>query len=111
MLNTEELIRETQRIFQEKFHQNAEKIVLSPGRINLIGEHIDYNDGYVLPAAIDKYICFTARTNDLNSIRVFAADINEFREFDLNAPIHKSENLWENYFLGVIDQALQLKMN
>lgn len=109
MLNTEELIRETQRIFQEKFHQNADKIVLSPGRINLIGEHIDYNDGYVLPAAIDKYICFAACSNDLNSIRVFAADIDEFREFDVNAPIQKSENLWENYFLGVIDQALQTK--
>ena len=109
MINTEALIRETQRIFQEKYHQSEEKIVLSPGRINLIGEHIDYNDGYVLPAAIDKYICFSARPNYLNSIRVYASDIDEFREFDLNSPIQKSENLWENYFLGVIDQALQTK--
>ena len=50
------LIKNTSRFFQETFGTTAEKTVLSPGRINIIGEHIDYNDGYVLPAAIDKII-------------------------------------------------------
>ena len=52
------LINKTAASFKEIFGNEPDKIVLSPGRINIIGEHIDYNDGYVLPAAIDKIICF-----------------------------------------------------
>ena len=52
------LIHKTTDFFQQTFGSEPSKTVLSPGRINIIGEHIDYNDGYVLPAAIDKIICF-----------------------------------------------------
>lgn len=57
------LIKKTTHFFQETFGTTPEKIVLSPGRINIIGEHIDYNDGYVLPAAIDRIICFAFEKN------------------------------------------------
>ena len=50
------LIKKTVAVFKKTFGTEPQKIVLSPGRINIIGEHIDYNDGYVLPAAIDKII-------------------------------------------------------
>ena len=62
------LIIKTTAFFTETFGIAPEKIVLSPGRINIIGEHIDYNDGFVLPAAIDKIICFAfARNNSKRS--------------------------------------------
>jgi galactokinase len=57
----EVLIQDTTNFFKEKFGNAPDKIVLSPGRINIIGEHIDYNDGYVLPAAIDKIICLLSK--------------------------------------------------
>ena len=53
-MNTQELVALCNQQFNEKFGENPEKIVLSPGRINIIGEHIDYNHGFVLPAAIDN---------------------------------------------------------
>ena len=50
------LIQHTTEHFEKLFHNQPEYIFLSPGRINIIGEHVDYNDGYVLPAAINKYV-------------------------------------------------------
>ncbi len=57
------LINKTIAFFEKSFGSKPQKTVLSPGRINIIGEHIDYNDGYVLPAAIDKIICFAFEKN------------------------------------------------
>jgi galactokinase len=57
------LIRDTTLHFESVFQKKPEFIFLSPGRINIIGEHIDYNDGFVLPAAINKYICFAISKN------------------------------------------------
>lgn len=57
-MNTQELVALCNQQFNEKFGENPQKIVLSPGRINIIGEHIDYNHGFVLPAAIDKIHLF-----------------------------------------------------
>ena len=53
----EKLINHTKEAFQSKFNSEPDDFFLAPGRINIIGEHIDYNDGFVLPAAIDKIIC------------------------------------------------------
>lgn len=106
IMNKQELLQYTETEFQKQFSTQPEQCVFSPGRINLIGEHIDYNDGYVLPAAIDKYICFAVKPNDLQKLRVYAVDLDENFEFDLSEKIQKSEVLWENYFLGVLDRAL-----
>ena len=90
----------------EKFRQlhNSEPlIVCSPGRINLIGEHTDYNLGHVLPAAIDKYIYLAVSKRSDNAINICAADYND--EFsttlDSKEPAWK---LWPNYVLGVINE-------
>ncbi|MGQ7946112.1 galactokinase [Flavobacterium sp. WC2509] len=98
------LIKETTSFFQEKFGTAPEKIVLSPGRINIIGEHIDYNDGYVLPAAIDKIICFAFAKNNSKQSKIFAIDLNEEFEVDLTSEITLSKVVWTNYILGVIKQ-------
>jgi len=82
----------------------AEVSVASPGRINLIGEHTDYNQGFVMPSAIDKKIHFKFRKNDSeNSARIYSETFETYVEFDLNK-ISKSNNSWENYLLGVIDE-------
>ncbi len=78
-------------------------IVRSPGRINLIGEHTDYNDGYVLPAAINRYINFVISKRDDSKCRLFAIDIQDGHEFEITRPV-KSAKRWPNYLMGVVDQ-------
>ena len=98
------LIIKTTAFFTETFGIAPEKIVLSPGRINIIGEHIDYNDGFVLPAAIDKIICFAFAKNNSKRSKIYAIDLNEEFEVDLTKPIALSDVVWTNYILGVIKQ-------
>ena len=78
-------------------------VVRSPGRVNLIGEHTDYNDGFVLPAAINKEIYFAVAPNGTNTFRAYAHDLQERAEFDLNQ-VRPSDASWANYLLGVIAQ-------
>jgi galactokinase len=98
------LINKTTAFFQETFGTTAEKIVLSPGRINIIGEHIDYNDGYVLPAAIDKIICFAFEKNNTNTARIVALDLGEEFEINITNEVRLSDTVWTNYIRGVIHQ-------
>lgn len=78
-------------------------IIDSPGRINIIGEHTDYNNGFVLPTAIDKKIQFKFRKNEsASNCTVFSANFNTSFSFDLKE-VKRSEHQWENYILGVID--------
>ncbi|CAI2766127.1 galactokinase [Flavobacterium collinsii] len=98
------LIQNTIAFFEKSFGSAPQKVVLSPGRINIIGEHIDYNDGYVLPAAIDKIICFAFEKNNSNSSKIIAIDLNEAFEIDLKAEIRLSDDVWTNYLRGVIKQ-------
>jgi galactokinase len=102
------LIQDTTAFFKEKFGNVPDKIVLSPGRINIIGEHIDYNDGYVLPAAIDKIICFAFEKNNSNTAKIQAIDLNESVVIDVTKEEIVSEIVWTNYLRGVLFQ-LKLK--
>lgn len=102
------LIKNTTDFFQKTFNSDADKVVLSPGRINIIGEHIDYNDGYVLPAAIDKIICFAFEKNNTNTANIQAIDLNESVEIDVTKEAILSEVVWTNYLRGVLFQ-LRLK--
>ena len=83
-------------------HSEADIIVKSPGRINLIGEHIDYNGGHVLPAAIDRKVTMWFRKKDTNLCRVNSEDEGAFT-FDIEQPLTISDTHWENYVLGVVD--------
>ncbi|NDV17515.1 galactokinase [Muricauda sp. TY007] len=81
--------------------------VISPGRINIIGEHTDYNDGYVLPGAIDKTITFKLGKNDTEKCcRIYSKGFGDILEFDLDS-ITKKPKGWENYVLGVLHEILQ----
>lgn len=98
------LIQNTTAFFEKSFESKPQKTVLSPGRINIIGEHIDYNDGYVLPAAIDKIICFAFEKSNSKKSKIIAIDLNEEFEIDLTQEISLSDVVWTNYIRGVIKQ-------
>jgi galactokinase len=85
-------------------------VVRAPGRINLIGEHTDYNDGYVMPAAIDKGIVCAITPNYSNICHLFAYDLDEEHEFSLEE-FEKSEKGWPNYIMGVVDQFQKRGLN
>ena len=88
--------------------QNKTISVQSPGRINIIGEHTDYNDGFVLPAAIDKKTVFQLRKNGTrDSVQVVASNLKEKFSFQLSA-FQALENGWQNYIMGVVHELQQL---
>ena len=98
------------RQVKEKFETlfgNDPLIIRSPGRINLIGEHTDYNDGFVLPAAIDKEIYFAFATNGLKECRILSYDYEEMNSFSL-CDFDPAPQGWINYIMGVVAQ-LQAK--
>jgi len=88
--------------FGELFHSQP-TLYHAPGRINLIGEHTDYNDGFVLPAAIDKAIYFAIGKNDKKKLRLYSIDYSESFEIALD-DLHKSDTHWANYLIGVTAQ-------
>ncbi len=83
---------------------NSKPLVFrAPGRINLIGEHTDYNEGFVFPAAIDKSIVLAIRLNNTQRARLYAYDLDESLDVDVK-DLKKNEKQWANYILGVIDE-------
>lgn len=78
--------------------------VRAPGRINLIGEHTDYNAGYVLPAAIDKAIWLSVSRRDDGRFAFFAADLDAFFLSENAETVFQQEHSWANYLLGVISE-------
>lgn len=79
-------------------------MVRAPGRINLIGEHVDYNDGFVMPAAIDKEIFFGISASDDDRTVLYSIKYDERFEVDLKDPKPVKEPRWANYLLGVLFQ-------
>lgn len=88
--------------FRTKFKASP-LVFRSPGRINLIGEHTDYNDGYVLPAAIDKEVVFAIRPNGTGNLRFHAYDLKDNFNTSLGE-LKNSPKGWPNYLMGVVDQ-------
>ncbi len=78
----------------------------SAGRINLIGEHTDYNGGFVFPGAIDKVIMTEIRQNDLDKVRVYSIDIDDYAEFRLNEEDAPQQS-WARYIFGVCREVIK----
>lgn len=103
---SENLVKEVEDSFSENFNREP-LLIFSPGRINLIGEHTDYNEGFVFPAAIDKGIVLAIQKSGANTSKVFAYNKDEAYEFDLEGIAPLKNGGWRNYILGVVAE-LQL---
>jgi galactokinase len=91
-------------LFLRKIGKRPGRVVVrSPGRVNLIGEHTDYNEGFVLPAAVDKAIVFAVSPRTDGMVRFVASDLNDEFSAALTA-IQRSLKGWPNYLLGVIEE-------
>lgn len=102
---SKQLIHTVSSAFQSIFGQAAHHIIQAPGRVNLIGEHTDYNDGFVLPCAIDYQTVVAASPRSDTVVRVIAVDYdNQVNEFDISQPLMFDKDImWVNYIRGVID--------
>lgn len=86
--------------FKEIFGREPEYFVHAPGRVNLIGEHTDYNEGFVLPIAMEKGVSFLVSPRDDREVRLYSVNFQELDQFSLD-DIHKGEVGWSNYVRGV----------
>jgi len=85
--------------FTKRFGQPPRWVIRAPGRVNLIGEHTDYNDGFVLPLAIDRAVWIALRPRDDRRVSVYSVDYNETREFSLD-DLRNEKAGWIEYLKG-----------
>ncbi|MEZ8100145.1 galactokinase [Vibrio bivalvicida] len=99
-----DLIQNVKTSFQQALGYAPSHIIQAPGRVNLIGEHTDYNDGFVLPCAIDYQTVVAAAKRDDNIVRVVSVDYgNDLDEFDISQEItFQQDKMWPNYIRGVV---------
>ena len=95
--------REEENIFEKKDLVN----ILSPGRINIIGEHTDYNSGLSINTAINKYIFITGYGNKTNSVEVFSKHLNDSKKFLLDDISFDKNTYWINYIKGVLKEYIK----
>ncbi len=91
-------------IYARAFSGQPNVFSWAPGRVNLIGEHTDYNDGFVLPMAVDKGVAILGAAREDRTVRLHSADYNQAVEFSLDQLVSDLKNPWVNYFKGVADQ-------
>ena len=93
--------------FNKHFSQPAECFYASPGRVNLIGEHTDYNGGFVFPGAVDKGMIAAIRPNGTQTVHAFSIDLNDEATFDLNDEQGPKAS-WARYIYGVCREMMEL---
>jgi galactokinase len=89
--------------FRQVFEREAAGVAEAPGRVNLIGEHVDYNDGLVLPFAIDRSVLVAWARRDDAQVRAYAVEYDEQVSFDLASIARDAAGSWANYIRGVAD--------
>ncbi|MCL5027076.1 MAG: galactokinase [Chloroflexi bacterium] len=87
--------------FARRFPGGPPRLFRAPGRVNLIGEHTDYNDGFVLPVAIDRQVMVAARRREDRRVRLYALSFDQETEFNLDAIAPDAAVPWSNYGRGV----------
>jgi galactokinase len=92
--------------FIKHFDGSTGSVYASPGRINLIGEHTDYNGGFVFPGAIDKGMIAELKTNGTNKIRAYSIDLKDYIEFGLNEE-DAPRTSWAKYIFGVCREIIK----
>ena len=87
--------------FQKIYHTAPTHVAIAPGRVNLIGEHTDYNDGFVLPVALTRDVRFVVRPRPDRKVRIASLEFGDTARFDLDAIVYDEHTLWINYVQGV----------
>jgi galactokinase len=89
--------------FQQRYGKPLQWIATAPGRVNMIGEHVDYNDGFVLPMAIERYCVIAAGQTTGQVATVYSATAEDEAQIALDSPApHSQVGHWSNYFAGVM---------
>jgi galactokinase len=105
-IRLEELVHRTEEHFRQQFQQVPRWIVAAPGRVNLIGEHTDYNDGFVLPMAIERYVMMAARESEAADggcdVRLHSATVGQRAEFCFGSSDVRPIVPWARYVFGVM---------
>jgi galactokinase len=89
-------------LFARCFGRAPSSVVAAPGRVNLIGEHTDYNDGFVLPMAIERYTVFAAERTTDRQVTLHSMTTGETASFSVRHAVERGEPAWSNYVRGVI---------
>lgn len=98
----------TLEAFETAFGASPTVVASAPGRVNLIGEHVDYNGGLVFPAAIDRAMTMAAAPNGTNTIQMHSANFGLIWKCDIGKGLKPVDSpTWPNYFLGVYDEVLK----
>ena len=91
--------------FREQFPKAAEPLVVwAPGRVNLLGEHTDYNDGFVFPMAIDVGITMAGAFNGTDQVNIYSVNFSARDSFSLQELVPSATQKWSNYIRGVCQQ-------
>jgi len=102
------IVKQAQQAFEEGFGEKPELIVRAPGRVNLIGEHTDYNEGFVFPAAIDRWVVFAARRRTDKQAVIRSIAHGELTRFAVDEN-PKPEGSWPDYPKGVVHEFQKLR--
>ncbi len=106
LANSEEQLDALQKGFQLRFGHSA-RLYQAPGRVNLIGEHTDYNDGFVMPAAIGFFTRVAGAPRSDLKLNIYSENFAQLAEFDLNALPATKQGHWSDYAVGVADTLVQ----
>lgn len=87
--------------FQHQYGIDPTAVAIAPGRVNLIGEHTDYNDGFVLPIALQRDVRIVLRSRDDTTVRLYSTDYDSHMEFDLQSFEPNTDLHWGNYVKGM----------
>jgi galactokinase len=102
-MNLKELAATVAAEFRKRYGRPPRWIAAAPGRVNIIGEHTDYNNGFVLPMAIERYTIMAADAASApGNISIYDMQFKETAQIDVPAPITKGQPKWSNYIRGVL---------
>lgn len=100
-INTDTRNQELFDAYSRHFDQPPTLLSIAPGRVNLIGEHTDYNDGFVLPVALDRDVRVIFRPRDDGRVRLYALEFDNWADFSLDDLAYNEQVFWSNYTMGV----------
>ncbi len=102
MSELQSLVEETVQVYRDRFGSEPEWVAAAPGRVNLIGEHIDYNDGFVMPMAINRYVVIAGGHCEGAAANLYSVNLDDAAAVPLDATARPRAMHWTNYLRGVI---------